>query len=98
MPHTNFGIKLRSSYFSAKALCEPRSYEREACAIFFTMFFHVPKRLQFFSALRAIILMPYKSVIMYRIRAKSFGCDAARDYSRSVIPFCVDYECGAGVD
>ena len=69
MPHTNFSIELRSSYFSARALCEPRSYEREACAIFFMMFFHVPKRLQFFFALRAIILMPYKSVLMYRIRA-----------------------------
>ena len=69
VPHTNFSIKLRSSYFSARALCEPCSHEREACAIFLKMFFHVPKRLQFFFTLRAIILMPYKSVPMCRIRA-----------------------------
>ena len=33
------------------------------------MFYHVPKRLQLFFALRAIILMPYENVPMYRIRA-----------------------------
>ena len=69
MPHTKFKIELQSSYFSARALCEPRSYEREACVIFFMMFYNVPKRLQLFLALRAIILMPYESVPMYRIRA-----------------------------
>ena len=31
--------------------------------------YHVPKRLHFFFALRAIILMPYESVPMYRIRS-----------------------------
>ena len=71
MPHTNFNIELRSSYFSTRALCEPRSYEREACAIFFMMFYHVPKRPQLFFELPAIILMPSENVLMYRIRAVS---------------------------
>ena len=37
------------------------------------MLYHVPKRLQLFFALRAIILMPYENVPMYRIRASLEG-------------------------
>ena len=56
---------------------------------FFMMFYHVPKRLQIFFALRAIILMPYESVPMYGIRAFQFALQRFRAEIQSAREICV---------
>ena len=65
VPQTNFIQNMPNFYFSARVLCEPRSHQRETCAIMFLLCFTTfQNAFVFFShfLLRAIILMPYESV------------------------------------